>query len=901
VTLILDNLTLANSETAPIIVKKNSSVLLKLEGTSTITNNEAPEKETTDPDNFEGAAVKVKSGSSLAIFGSGTINAIGNAKNAIKGGAESSLTVDGGIINATAVSNGIGFDGSIVINAGTFVITAGNDGLKSEPDEGDTASDGIVTINGGDFEINAQGDGIQAAERLTINNGDFNIKTLDGYSSKSFDKDTMSCKGLKVSGNNDNETEPTNELVINGGTFELNTADDGIHSEGYCDITGGTFNIYAGDDGVHADATLTLGSENGYERDPEINIYDSYEGLEGVTVNAYSGKYYVKASDDGINAAGGSSNGTSGGNHDSFVPGGQRPGQGGSNTGGQNSSAGNYSLNISGGKFYVDCQGDGLDSNGALNLSGGDITVLSMRGGGDNSPLDADGTILINGATVFAAGSKGMGVNLSGASQSVYTNTSSYSANTVVNVSSSETVLRSEKLVRDINYLLYSAPDMGNCSVSTGASLYSCKSNAFAHSWDDGTVEKDASTDSEGLVKYTCKDCNLIEYKTIAKLAFPNEYTESDTSTEPEVDDIVYTATFNIDEHTKILVYYTQNYEKASEENVTSAIARNSDTGLPDGTGDGQINFRVVTDDGYEVEQVNVDGTYKNIKDLSSTEQISNLYRITKIESDLTITVTTTQKTDEEPSGGCIHNYATTWSKDATYHWKECECGDKIDVAEHTFDAGKVTKAATETAEGVKTYTCTVCGQTKTEAIPKLEVTGIKILDASKKEVSYVKAPNKNQTVIKVPSTITVNKVTYKVVKIEDGAFRGNNKVTRIVLPSSIKIIGKNAFRGCKKLKTISMSKNVTEIRANAFMGCTSLTKITIPSKVTKIGANAFNGCKKLKTIIIKTRKLKAKTVGKNAFKGTPKKAKMTVSKKSLKLYKKFMKNKGFKGKIRVS
>ena len=38
----------------------------------------------------------------------------------------------------------------------------------------------------------------------------------------------------------------------------------------------------------------------------------------------------------------------------------------------------------------------------------------------------------------------------------------------------------------------------------------------------------------------------------------------------------------------------------------------------------------------------------------------------------------------------------------------------------HSWDAGTVTKEPTETAEGVKTYTCDICGATKTEAIPKL-------------------------------------------------------------------------------------------------------------------------------------------------------------------------------------
>ena len=272
VTLILDDLSLTSATTAPIIVKKGSSVLLKLEGESTLTDNEDASTEATNSD-FEGAAIKVKSGSTLKVFGDGILNAAGNAKNAIKGASESSLTVDGGTINVSAVNNGIAFDGSVVINAGTFNVTSDNDGIKSQPDEGDNASSGTVTINGGTFNINASGDGIVAAEKLTINNGTFDIKTLDGSQSSSFNKDTMSCKGLKASSNNVTDAEnPTTSIIISGGTFNLNTADDAIHSDGYVTITGGTFDIYTGDDGVHADVTLTLGTENGYDRDPEITI-----------------------------------------------------------------------------------------------------------------------------------------------------------------------------------------------------------------------------------------------------------------------------------------------------------------------------------------------------------------------------------------------------------------------------------------------------------------------------------------------------------------------------------------------------------------------------------------------------------------------------------------------------
>ena len=42
------------------------------------------------------------------------------------------------------------------------------------------------------------------------------------------------------------------------------------------------------------------------------------------------------------------------------------------------------------------------------------------------------------------------------------------------------------------------------------------------------------------------------------------------------------------------------------------------------------------------------------------------------------------------------------------------------ETCQHVWDNGKVTKEPTETETGIKTYTCTLCGETKTETIPKL-------------------------------------------------------------------------------------------------------------------------------------------------------------------------------------
>lgn len=120
------------------------------------------------------------------------------------------------------------------------------------------------------------------------------------------------------------------------------------------------------------------------------------------------------------------------------------------------------------------------------------------------------------------------------------------------------------------------------------------------------------------------------------------------------------------------------------------------------------------------------------------------------------------------------HSFVTTWSKDATNHWKNCSaCGEKGQVSKHTYDAGKVTKQATDTAEGTKIYTCSVCGQTKIETIPKKNDTaptptptvelkkGAKVsdtktkatyqvtkADSTKGEVTYMSSTNKNATKI---------------------------------------------------------------------------------------------------------------------------------------------------------
>ena len=681
VTLILDDLTLASSTTAPIVVKKNAAVNIHMEGISTLTDNEDPANETssdaTVADAFEGAAIKVKSGSSVTFCGDGNLNIVANAKNGIKGGSTASLIFNqSGTINisgnakyygasttSAAVNNGIACDGSIVINQGTYMIKAANDGIKSAPDatdesEGttiDTDSAGTVTINGGTFDIDVDGDGIQADTELNINGGTFDIQTWKGYSVWN---DTLansySCKGLKASGDRAEEAGIEPALNITGGTFNLNTGDDGVHSDAYVTVTGGPFTIRTGDDGMHGDTSLILGTENGYERDPDVTINNSYEGLEGGTVYIYSGRFYVIASDDGVNAAGGSSNGSDpgAGGGNTFNPGGGGPGGhggpggGGFNPGGGSASTGDYNIYIYGGDLYVNCDGDGLDSNGGLYLYGGTQAVFSMRGGGDNSPLDADGTVTVDGATVFTAGGTGMDGSAKaswfGSNQKYTTSSTSYSSGKIINTKagSNGSVVFSYTLPKNVNYLMASWPTSVSSSApsfATASSVTACKGGSWSHNWN-------ADTASSGLMTYTCTKCGAEERQTIDAAVSVDACDHS--VEQAEVVDEGYTVTFGGDSGvSSITVYETQDYSGASSSisPTGTTVSRSSATGEPDSSGDGQVNFTVVLKDGYTLDSVTASGGYKNLKDLGD-----NTYRVTKISGAVTISITTTKS--EEPS-----------------------------------------------------------------------------------------------------------------------------------------------------------------------------------------------------------------------------------------------------------
>ena len=421
VTIVLDGLDLTSTGTsAPISCNKSTEVeIIANEGTQnhladTQANLSVAADTTTGTEAVEAddAVIKAKSGSVLTLSGTGALDIDANAKNGIKGASEAVITISEENLTVDAVNNAIASDSKVVVTGGTLNLTAGGDGIKASPDEGDTASLGDVAITGGDITINATEDGVHADNELTISGGTFNVTTNGGYTTK-LTSTSASCKAFKG----------TNSIVVSDGTFVVNSADDAFHSNQYVTVTGGTFNIKTSDDGMHGDTSLIVGTENS-SSGPEITIESAYEGLEAGTVYIYSGDINIAASDDGINAAGGSSNGSDSGsgNDNQFNPGGGGPGMQ------QQENNSSYSIDIYGGDIYINVDGDGIDSNNTINFNGGNIVVFGQKAGGDNEPIDADGTVTINGGTIFGAGSGAMVTTPSSSGKQAYISSKSSSS-----------------------------------------------------------------------------------------------------------------------------------------------------------------------------------------------------------------------------------------------------------------------------------------------------------------------------------------------------------------------------------------------------------------------------------------------------------------------------------------
>lgn len=370
VQIILDYVTITNRKGPAIYIQSADKVFLTVEGDCTISDGSDYTMEGGDT-NVDGA---IFSRADLAINGDGILTVNGNCGHAIV--SKDDLVIANCTMDVIAQKVGLNGKDCVKICGASVQIDAGSDGIRSDNTE--DADRGYVYLESCSLTITAGNDGIQAETVLKTEAADLTI-TTGGSSGASLSSSEESYKGLKAG----------SDILLNGGTYEIDSQDDCIHSNGNISISDGVFTLSSGDDGIHADTELAI-------RGGEIAITKSYEGLEASTIAVSGGSIDVVSADDGINAAGGQDSSAMG---DRF------------GMGGFTSSTGE--VIISGGYLVVDAAGDGLDSNGTLEITGG-ITLVSGPTDSANGTLDYENSAEITGGVLVALGSSGMVQSIAG-------------------------------------------------------------------------------------------------------------------------------------------------------------------------------------------------------------------------------------------------------------------------------------------------------------------------------------------------------------------------------------------------------------------------------------------------------------------------------------------------------
>ena len=429
----MKGLTLTNTADAPIYIQKASKafVVAKNGTTNTFTDGSSRTKNYTyTNDSGEaktdttGACIYAKD--DLTIKGEGTLIVKANYNNGIH--TSNDLKVKNGLITVNAKNNGLKGKGSVEISGGTInITTTEGDGIKSDTEDATDLANGkgSIEITGGTITVTSAFDGITAANAVVVANGESTAPSIKvtaggGQSCLSLNTSTTGGRGGMggfggIGGSSCSTTESMkgikgdSSITISGGVIDINSRDDGLHSSGTITLSGGTMTIATDDDGVHAEKAL-------YVKDnANVSVTIAYEGMESPDMNFEGGITSVITTDDGWNAAGGTST-TSTGNTG-------RGGWGGAG-GGMGGSTGN--LKVSGGYHYVYVgtgDTDGIDSNGGISITGGVIIVECRMNGGMGGMVDSDGTTSITGGKLL-----GFGTNNSeeGTQYSVNFDTNSY-------------------------------------------------------------------------------------------------------------------------------------------------------------------------------------------------------------------------------------------------------------------------------------------------------------------------------------------------------------------------------------------------------------------------------------------------------------------------------------------
>ena len=442
VQLVLDGASLSCSDSAPIYVQQAKKCFLTLaDGTENSVSDGTAYVYAQEGENEPDAAIF--SADSLTVNGTGALTVSGNYNEGIT--CKDDLVITSSTLRITSVGNGIKGRDYVAIAGGDVTVTAGADGIKSN--NATDAGMGFVYIEGGTVTVDAQEDAVQAESECILTGGTLHLKagggaenaqpqmnndfgnfSMHGGFDKSWSEDA--AETAEDTAVNTKALKAGTLLHITGGTCTIDSADDGLHSNGSLFIGGGSLEIAAGGDGIHADMLADLA-------DGEIRITRSNEGIEAAGIRISGGTVEVNASDDGLNASDGTSQG------------------------GMGTYSSGAALEISGGELYVNANGDGLDSNGDMLISGGTVIVDGPTNDG-NGALDGNGGMYCTGGTLIASGSSGMAECPRGSQNTVVLTLGSYQTadSEVVLMDASGTKLLTHTPAKQFSSVIFSSPEI---------------------------------------------------------------------------------------------------------------------------------------------------------------------------------------------------------------------------------------------------------------------------------------------------------------------------------------------------------------------------------------------------------------------------------------------------------
>lgn len=429
VQIVFDNVDITCASSAAVYVKSAEKVFVTLAEGAQNTLRNTDEYVAIDDNNID-AVIFAKS--DLTLNGTGSLTIVSAEGHGIV--SKDDLKITGGTYDITAAGHALSGKDSVRIADGTFILTAEKDGIHAE--NADDEEKGYIYIADGDFAITSDGDGMDASNIVQIEDGTFDITAGGGAanSQKTHESDmpgggmsqnierpdgeSMPPMGERPGGENMPQDTTTDEsgtstkgikagggMYLNGGIYQIDSADDSIHSNANITIADGTYTLATGDDGVHADDALTVNGGT-------ITVTESYEGLEGLTVTINDGTIDITARDDGINTAGGTDQSGFGTFGDHFK------GMDSADDETEETTDNEMWMELNGGYIHILAGGDGVDSNGDLTINGGEIYIDGPSDNG-NSAIDYGdrSSAYVNGGMLVAIGSSGMAEGMSDSSK----------------------------------------------------------------------------------------------------------------------------------------------------------------------------------------------------------------------------------------------------------------------------------------------------------------------------------------------------------------------------------------------------------------------------------------------------------------------------------------------------